>query len=132
MGTNVAKEIKWHKIVQQWPSLLVLTCVQIVLWQSMPPTSRKSESWKNLSTRKVASKHKSSCHSIQTRLSFIFSSVLFLLAPMPSFFHSFLTSCSLTEQGQDWFNLYHQKNDLRSCLEAEKILADHGASNVSD
>lgn len=45
MGTNVAKEIKGHKIAQQWPPLLVLTCVQIVLWQSMPPTSRKSESF---------------------------------------------------------------------------------------
>lgn len=38
MGTNVIKEIKGHKIAQQWPPCIDFS-VQIVLWQSMPPTS---------------------------------------------------------------------------------------------
>lgn len=57
-------------------------------------TNLNRESYRNFCIVKVASKHRSFCHKIQTRLGFIFSSVMFLLAPMPCFFHSVLTSCS--------------------------------------
>lgn len=61
----------------------------------MPPTSIEKVDLEELKHKRKWLLNTSSCHKIQSRLDFIFSVVMFLLVPMPSFFHSFLTSCSL-------------------------------------
>lgn len=116
MGTNVVvKEMKGHKIAQQWPSCIAFS-VQTVLGHSMPPTSIGSESWRNVSTRESSfyTQVFLSQDPNQVRFHIQFSHVstgsnaqLFPLLP------PILLSPT---RGQDWFNLYHQKNDLRSSV----------------
>lgn len=51
MGTNVIKEIKGHKIAQQWPPCIDFSVQIVIVAKYATNLNRKHESWRNLSPR---------------------------------------------------------------------------------